>query len=110
MTSTLTIADNRKIFFVRLHEEYDSFKNYIIRQPIDKVYDNSIKITFYREVFKYLDGDVLSDEEYFNFVGENILLKLWDIFVVAELPRQTRDYLRQLINLYKSNQKSKEGN
>ena len=43
------------------------------------------------------------DEEYIEFLGEPIIQKLWDVFVVSELPRQTRDYLRQLVKLYREN-------
>ena len=70
---------------------------------IERVYKNSLKITFYKEVYRYLMDDVLHDEEYIEFLGEPIIQKLWDVFVVSELPRQTRDYLRQLVKLYREN-------
>ena len=52
--------------------------------------------------------DVLHDEEYIEFIGEKIIAKLWDVFVVSELPRQTRDYLRQLIKLHRENNERKK--
>ncbi|MBD5086453.1 MAG: hypothetical protein HDT32_03735 [Clostridiales bacterium] len=93
----------RRAFFKQVQSEYDSFRHFQLRSGVDKVYKNSLKVTFYKEVYKYLMDDVLRDEEYNEFLGEKIIEKLWDIFVVSELPRQSRDYLRQLINLYREN-------
>lgn len=93
----------RKAFFKQVQKEYDGFRRFQMRGGIDKVYKDSLKVTFYKEVYKYLMDDVLQDEEYIQFLGENIIEKLWDIFVVSELPRQTRDYLRQLIKLHREN-------
>lgn len=97
------IEEVRRAFFVQVQNEYDDFRRIQMRGCVDKVYDNSLKITFYKEVHKYLMDDVLHDEEYVEFLGEKIIEKLWDVFVVSELPRQTRDYLRQLIKLHREN-------
>lgn len=101
------IEEARRLFFVQVQNEYDDFRSIQMRGGIDKVYNNSLKITFYKEVHKYLMDDVLHDEEYIEFLGEKIIEKLWDIFVVSELPRQTRDYLRQLIKLHRENNERK---
>ncbi|MCX4363635.1 MAG: hypothetical protein OSJ74_09695, partial [Clostridia bacterium] len=93
----------RRALFKQVQSEYDGFKRIQMYGGIDKVYDNSLKVTFYKEVYRYLMDDVLHDEEYEEFAGEKIIEKLWDIFVVTELPRQTRDYLRQLIKLHREN-------
>ena len=103
MNKTRDREDVRRVFFAQVQKEYDAFRCLQIRNGLEKVYENSLKITFYKEVYKYLMDDVLHDEEYEEFVGEKIIEKLWDVFVVAELPRQTRDYLRQLIKLYREN-------
>lgn len=97
------IEEVRRAFFVQVQNEYDDFRRIQMRDGVDKIYDNSLKITFYKEVYKYLMDDVLHDEEYVEFLGEKIIEKLWDVFVVSELPRQTRDYLRQLIKLHREN-------
>ena len=93
----------RRAFFKQVQNEYDNFRRFQMQGGVNKVYKNSLKVTFYKEVYKYLMDDVLRDEEYNEFLGEKIIEKLWDIFVVSELPRQSRDYLRQLINLYREN-------
>ena len=93
----------RRAFFKQVQNEYDNFRRFQMQSGVNKVYKNSLKVTFYKEVYKYLMDDVLRDEEYNEFLGEKIIEKLWDIFVVSELPRQSRDYLRQLINLYREN-------
>lgn len=93
----------RRAFFKQVQNEYDNFRRFQMRGGVDKVYKNSLKVTFYKEVYKYLMDDVLRDEEYNEFLGEKIIEKLWDIFVVSELPRQSRDYLRQLIKLHREN-------
>ncbi len=93
----------RKKFFAQVQEEYDNFRYGQKSGGIERVYTNSLKITFYKEVYRYLMDDVLRDDEYIEFLGEPIIQKLWDVFVVSELPRQTRDYLRQLVKLYKEN-------
>ena len=92
-----------KKFFAQVQEEYENFRFGQISGGIERVYKNSLKITFYKEVYRYLMDDVLHDEEYIEFLGEPIIQKLWDVFVVSELPRQTRDYLRQLVKLYREN-------
>lgn len=101
------IEEVRRAFFKQVQSEYDDFRRIQMRGVIDKVYENSLKITFYKEVYRYLMDDVLHDEEYVEFLGEKIIEKLWDVFVVSELPRQTRDYLRQLIKLYRENNERK---
>ncbi len=103
------IDELRKRFFARLQREYDAFQSRILRLPREKIYESSLKITFYREVYLYLNDDVLKDEEYADFAGENILGKLWEVFTVSELPRQTRDYLRQLVKLYRDNRARAKG-
>lgn len=97
------IEEVRVKFFAQVQDEYDDFRRHQVVQGIEKVYGNSLKITFYKEVYRYLMDDVLHDDEYLEFLGEPIIEKLWDVFVVSELPRQTRDYLRQLVKLYKEN-------
>jgi hypothetical protein len=90
-------------FFAQVQEEYDAFREKIMRGTQTELYELSLKITFYKEVYQYLMDDMLSDEEYTEFTGEKIIQKLWDVFVVSELPRKTRDYLRQLLNLHRQN-------
>lgn len=97
------LEEMRKKFFAQVQEEYDNFRYGQKSGGIERVYTNSLKITFYKEVYRYLMDDVLRDDEYIEFLGEPIIQKLWDVFVVSELPRQTRDYLRQLVKLYKEN-------
>jgi len=97
------IEEVQKKFFAQVQEEYDRFRYGQMKAGIDNVFKNSLKITFYKEVYRYLMDDVLHDDEYVEFLGEPIIEKLWDVFVVTELPRQTRDYLRQLIKLYREN-------
>lgn len=97
------LEEVRKKFFAQVQEEYDNFRYKQISGGLERVYTNSLKITFYKEVYRYLMDDVLHDDEYIEFMGEPIIEKLWDVFVVSELPRQTRDYLRQLVKLYKEN-------
>lgn len=94
------LEEVRKKFFAQVQEEYDNFRYGQKSGGIERVYTNSLKITFYKEVYRYLMDDVLRDDEYIEFLGEPIIQKLWDVFVVSELPRQTRDYLRQLVKLY----------
>ena len=95
------VEEVRKKFFAQVQEEYEHFRFGQISGGIERAYKNSLKITFYKEVYRYLMDDVLHDEEYIEFLGEPIIQKLWDVFVVSELPRQTRDYLRQLVKLYR---------
>ena len=97
------LEEVRKKFFAQLKDEYYNFRYGKKSVGIVRVYTNSLKITFYKEVYRYLMDDVLRDDEYIEFLGEPIIQKLWDVFVVSELPRQTRDYLRQLVKLYKEN-------
>ena len=97
------LEEVRKKFFAQVQEEYENFRYGQKSGGIERVYTNSLKITFYKEVYRYLMDDVLRDDEYIEFLGEPIIQKLWDVFVVSELPRQTRDYLRQLVKLYKEN-------
>ena len=97
------VEEVRKKFFAQVQEEYENFRFAQISGGIERAYKNSLKITFYKEVYRYLMDDVLHDEEYIEFLGEPIIQKLWDVFVVSELPRQTRDYLRQLVKLYREN-------
>ena len=97
------VEEVRKKFFAQVQEEYENFRFGQISGGIERAYKNSLKITFYKEVYRYLMDDVLHDEEYIEFLGEPIIQKLWDVFVVSELPRQTRDYLRQLVKLYREN-------
>lgn len=97
------IENVRRQFFAQVQEEYETFRHIQMRSGLEKIYENSLKITFYKEVYRYLMDDVLHDEEYEEFLGEKIIEKLWDVFVVSELPRQTRDYLRQLVKLYREN-------
>lgn len=98
----------RKKFFAQVQEEYNIFHYSVMSSGAETIYDKSLKITFYKEIYRYLMDDVLHDEEYIEFCGEPIIQKLWDVFVVSELPRQTHDYLRQLIKLYKENNNRKE--
>lgn len=93
------VEEVRKKFFAQVQEEYENFRFGQISGGIERAYKNSLKITFYKEVYRYLMDDVLHDEEYIEFLGEPIIQKLWDVFVVSELPRQT--YLRQLVKLYR---------
>ena len=97
------VEEVRKKFFAQVQGEYENFRFGQISGGNERVYKNSLKITFYKEVYRYLMDDVLHDEEYIEFLGEPIIQKLWDVFVVSELPRQTRDYLRQLVKLYREN-------
>ena len=97
------VEEVRKKFFAQVQEEYENVRFGQISGGIERAYKNSLKITFYKEVYRYLMDDVLHDEEYIEFLGEPIIQKLWDVFVVSELPRQTRDYLRQLVKLYREN-------
>ncbi len=101
------IEEVQKKFFAQIQEEYDRFRRVQMQKGIESVYKNSLKITFYKEVYRYLMDDVLYDDEYMEFLGEPLIEKLWDIFVVTELPRQTRDYLRQLIKLFRENNNAK---
>ena len=91
------VEEVRKKFFAQVQEEYENFRFGQISGGIERAYKNSLKITFYKEVYRYLMDDDI------EFLGEPIIQKLWDVFVVSELPRQTRDYLRQLVKLYREN-------
>ena len=85
------VEEVRKKFFAQVQEEYENFRFGQISGGIERAYKNSLKITFYKEVYRYLMDDVLHDEEYIEFLGEPII------------QRQTRDYLRQLVKLYREN-------
>ena len=80
------IEEVQKKFFAQVQEEYDRFRYGQMKAGIDNVFKNSLKITFYKEVYRYLMDDVLHDDEYIEFLGEPIIEKLWDVFVVTELP------------------------
>ena len=67
------VEELRRAFFRQVQDEYDSFRHFQIRGGVDKVYNNSLKVTFYKEVHRYLMNDVLRDEEYNEFLGEKII-------------------------------------
>ena len=67
---------------------------------------DSLQITFYKEVYRYLMDERLPDDDYIEFLGEPIIKRLWEVFAVSELPRQSKDYLRQLMKLYRENEQS----
>lgn len=92
-------------FFAQVQDEYDYFRKKVMKKGIECVYSDSLQITFYKEVYRYLMDDNLSEDDYVQFLGEPIIKKLWEVFTVSELPRQSRDYLRQLVKLYRENEK-----
>lgn len=77
------IEEVRRAFFIQVQNEYDDFRRIQVRGGIEKVYDNSLKITFYKEVHKYLMDDVLHDEEYSTLqeVSKKIFAKI-SIFIL----------------------------
>ncbi len=91
-------------FFAQVQDEYDYFRKKIMSKGIEGVYSDSLRVTFYKEVYRYLMDDNLHEDDYMQFLGEPIIKKLWEVFAVSELPRQSRDYLRQLIKLYRENE------
>lgn len=93
-------------FFAQVQDEYDYFRKKVTKKGIEGVYADSLQITFYKEVYRYLMDDNLSEDDYVQFLGEPIIKKLWEVFTVSELPRQSRDYLRQLVKLYRENEKA----
>ncbi len=93
-------------FFAQVQDEYDTFRAEQMRGGIENTYKNSLQITFYKEVYRYLMDETLPDDDYIEFLGEPIIKKLWEVFAVSEIPRQSKDYLRQLIKLYRENEQS----
>lgn len=67
------VEEVRKKFFAQVQEEYENFRFGQISGGIERAYKNSLKITFYKEVYRYLMDDVLHDEEYIEFLGEPII-------------------------------------
>lgn len=63
------VEEVRKKFFAQVQEEYENFRFGQISGGIERAYKNSLKITFYKEVYRYLMDDVLHDEEYIEFLG-----------------------------------------
>ena len=61
------LEEVRKKFFAQVQEEYDNFRYGQKSGGIERVYTNSLKITFYKEVYRYLMDDVLRDDEYIEF-------------------------------------------
>lgn len=93
----------RSKFYAQVQEEYDNFRDEQIKNGIQKTYKNSLQITFYKEVYRYLITERLSDDDYLEFLGEPIIMKLWEVFNVSEVLKPSRDYLRQLMKLYREN-------
>lgn len=93
----------RKKFHAQVQKEYDCFRNVQFENGISKTFENSLQITFYKEVYRYLMTERLSEEDYIEFLGEPIILKLWEVFNVSEVLKPSRDYLRQLMKLYREN-------
>ena len=48
------LEEVRKKFFAQVQEEYDNFRYGQKSGGIERVYTNSLKITFYKEVYRYL--------------------------------------------------------
>ena len=71
------VEEVRKKFFAQVQEEYENFRFGQISGGIERAYKNSLKITFYKEVYRYLMDDVLHDEEYIEFLGEPIIYRIF---------------------------------
>lgn len=93
-------------FYAQVQDEYDYFRAEQMNGGINKTYENSLQITFYKEVYRYLMDERLPDDDYIELLGEPIIKRLWEVFAVSEIPRQSKDYLRQLMKLYRENEQA----
>lgn len=76
------VEEVRKKFFAQVQEEYENFRFGQISGGIERAYKNSLKITFYKEVYRYLMTTCCMMRNISNFWG-NLLFKNYGMYLLS---------------------------
>lgn len=88
----------------RVRKEYKLFVTFCLKQGEWYMFQNSLKITFYKEIVIYIQNAVLCDEWYLQmYEMEEILESLWNRYFRNEIVKSEKDFFLQLLDLHLNN-------
>lgn len=89
---------------LKVRKEYKLFVAECLRQGEWFIFQNSLKITFYKEMVIYIQNAVLCDGWFLQMAKmENVLDGLWERYFKNEILHTEKDFLAQLLDLHLNN-------
>lgn len=88
----------------KVHKEYKSFIENVMKRGTRFAIENSLMISFYKEIHIYVLNGILDDSQFEEMSRMDEILKtLWGRYVRNSVFSKDTHYLNQLIDFHKSN-------
>lgn len=98
------IEQIKRAVIAKVKKEYKLFVADCLVQGEWYMFNNSLKITFYKEIVIYIQNCVLCDDWYLQMSEmESILDSLWRQYFKNEVVKAEKDYFAQLLDLHLNN-------
>lgn len=89
---------------LKVRKEYKLFVAMCLKEGEWYIFNNSLKITFYKEMVIYITNAVLCDSWYIQMNElDEILDGLWERYFKNEIIKTEKDFLAQLLDLHLNN-------
>lgn len=88
----------------KVRKEYKLFVAFCLNQGEWYMFENSLKITFYKEIVIYIQNAVLRDNWFLQmYEMDEILEELWNRYFRNEIVKSEKDFFLQLLDLHLNN-------
>lgn len=88
----------------RINEEYEVFKNYILKQPKEEIFDRSAEIDFKTNIKEYLTNDdtEIGDTalENLSLIDGSILDELYGVYIESDTYYTYDDICEEIVELF----------
>lgn len=88
----------------RINEEYEVFKNYILKQPKKEIFDRSAEIDFKTNIKEYLTNDdtEIGDTalENLSLIDGSILDELYGVYIESDTYYTYDDICEEIVELF----------
>ena len=94
----------RKELIQKINEEYEVFKNYILEQPKEEIFNRSAEIDFKTNIKEYLTNDdtEIGDTalENLSLVDGSILDELYGVYIESDTYYTYDDICEEIVELF----------
>lgn len=88
----------------KVRKEYKEFVSKCLEEGEWYIFENSLKVTFFKEIFIYIQNAIVCDYCYVEMYRMNFILEeLWARYLKHEIMRAEKDYFAQLLDLHLKN-------
>lgn len=94
----------RKELIQKINEEYEVFKNYILKQPKEEIFNRSAEIDFKTNIKEYLTNDdtEIGDTalENLSLIDGSILDELYGVYIESDTYYTYDDICEEIVELF----------